>query len=41
MPQSAFCIVEKTGELVDLEFDSELAKCYINPVTKEYYKPID
>ena len=40
LPQSAFCIVGKTGELIDLEFDYKLAKCYINPITKDYYKPI-
>lgn len=40
LPQQMFCMVEKTGELIDVEFDSQMSKCYYNASTKEYYKPI-
>ena len=40
LPQTCFAMVENTGELIDLEFDNSLAKCYFNPASKEYYRPI-
>ena len=40
LPQQMICMVETTGELIDVEFDSEQARCYYNPVTKEYFKPV-
>lgn len=40
LPRSMFCLVEKTGELIDVEFDDAQSKCYLNTATKEYYRPI-
>lgn len=40
LPQTAFCVVEGTEELVDLSFDMSQARCYINAATKEYYRPV-
>jgi hypothetical protein len=35
-----FCLVDKTGELIDVEFDEFHSKLYINSSSKEYFKPI-
>jgi hypothetical protein len=40
LPAETFCVVEETGELIDVQFDSEQSRCYINMATKEYYRPI-
>ena len=39
-PKSMFCLVEKTGELIDVEFDDDNSKLYVNMATREYYRPI-
>ena len=40
LPKSMFCLVDKTGELIDVEFDEFHSKLYINYSSKEYYRPI-
>jgi len=40
LPRTMFCLVEKTGELIDVEFDDKQSKCYLNTATKEYYRPV-
>ena len=37
MPQQTFCLVQKTGELLDLEF---VDRFYYHAGSKEYYRPI-
>lgn len=39
-PKSMFCLVEKTGELIDVEFDDVNSKLFVNTATKEFYRPI-
>ena len=39
-PRSMFCLVEKTGELIDVEFDEMHSKLYVDMATREYYRPI-
>ena len=40
LPKSMFCLVDKTDELIDVEFDEFQSKYYVNSHTKQYYKPI-
>ena len=40
LPKETFCVVEATGELIDVEFDMKHTRCYINNATKEYYRPV-
>lgn len=41
LPEETLCKDRSTGETISVVFDYSMSRCYLDPETKQYYRPIN